>query len=116
MPGIDHEQIYERIEQAEGRIVQSEERIMRLLILFATGFAALAFGAITWGAGERSKQLESNAEAGERYGQAIARQDEIARRLDDITALIRAESQLTREIITRHAANRHAHETNQRED
>lgn len=107
---VTHNQIYNRLSEAEERLLATEGRIMSTIKWLATGFAGLALSAITWGYGERMKQVDTNAVAAQRFGEATARQEEIGKRLDEISALIRSESELTRERIVTHTADTRAHE------
>lgn len=106
---VSHEAIYERINQAEGRIVESERRVMTLVKWLAGGFAAAAFSALTWGVQERQSQIQTNAQNAQAYGTSLARQEEIKERLDSLGQLITSESQLTREKITAHVSDKNAH-------
>lgn len=110
MSEVSHNQIYNRLSETEERILATESRIMSTIKWLATGFAGLALSAITWGYSERMKQVDSNAISATRFGEATARQDEIGKRLDEISRLIRTESELTREKITAHTADARAHE------
>lgn len=110
MSEISHTQIYNRLSETEERIIATEGRIMAMIKWLATGFAGVALSALAWGYGERMKQVDTNSVSATRFGEASARQEEIGRRLDEISALIRSESELTREKITSHVADSTAHE------
>jgi hypothetical protein len=107
---VTHNQIYSRLSETEERIMATEGRIMAMIKWLATGFAGIALSALAWGYGERMKQVDLNAVYSGRFGESAARQDEIGRRLDEISALIKSESELTREKIISHAADSRAHE------
>lgn len=106
---VSHEAIYERINQAEDRIVESERRVTTLVKWLFGGFAAAAFSALTWGIQERQEQIKTNADSAQAYGASLARQEEIKERLDSLSQLITSESQLTREKIAAHISDKNAH-------
>lgn len=110
MSEVSHNQIYDRLSETEDRILATENRIMGMIKWLATGFAGVALSALAWGYGERAKQVELNADVSAQLGATSAREAEIRARLDEISQLIRSESALTREKITAHAADIHAHE------
>jgi hypothetical protein len=108
---IDHAAIFDRVEQAEARVIESENRVMTLIRWLGGGMAFASFAAFSWGVSERAQQIATNNDVALKLGESAARQHEIARRLDEISALIRAESQLTRAQVSRHVGNPGAHNT-----
>lgn len=107
---VTHNQIWDRMAEAEGRLQATENRIMAMIKWLATSFAGVALSALAWGYGERMKQIDLNAVVSGQLGETSAREAEIGKRLDEISLLIRSESELTREKITAHTADAHAHE------
>lgn len=107
---VSHTQIYDRLSETEERILATENRIMGMIKWLATGFAGVALSALAWGYGERMKQVDVNSTVSVQLGETSARETEIRKRLDEISQLIKSESELTREKITAHIADAHAHE------